>query len=302
MQPNIQTDAVSLPVTVEGIDDIVGRRRFPPIWRHSSFVVGAVILLVILILTIGASIFTKSDPILQDPNATFLSPSPAHLMGTDELGRDMFARVLYGGRWTIAVSVAAIVIATLIGTVIGLVAGYLGGLVETIVMRAIDLMLAFPGILLALSIATITGPGLTGMTVAIGVSLIPGTGRIIRGVTLQARQLGYVEAAYSLGAPHASILRRHILPNIMPQVVVLATTGLGIASLSVATLGFLGLGLQPPTPEWGSILNDGREYVTIAWWITLFPGAAISLYVIAVNLLGDGLGEILDPTISIGLR
>ncbi len=302
MQPNIQTDAVSLPVTVEGIDDIVHRRRFPPIWRHSSLVVGAVILLVILVLTIGASIFTKSDPILQDPNATFLSPSLAHLMGTDELGRDMFARVLYGGRWTIAVSVAAIVIATFIGTVIGLVAGYVGGLVETIVMRAIDLMLAFPGILLALSIATITGPGLTGMTVAIGVSLIPGTGRIIRGVTLQARQLGYVEAAYSLGTPHASILRKHILPNIMPQVVVLATTGLGIASLSVATLGFLGLGLQPPTPEWGAILNDGREYVTIAWWITLFPGAAISLYVIAVNLLGDGLGEILDPTISIGLR
>jgi ABC-type dipeptide/oligopeptide/nickel transport system permease subunit len=223
-------------------------------------------------------------------------------MGTDELGREMLARVLYGGRWTIAVSIVAILIATIIGTVIGLIAGYVGGLVDGVIMRTIDLLLAFPGILFALAIATITGPGLTGMTLAIGVSLIPGTGRIIRGVTLQTRELGYVEAAHSLGTAHGYILRRHILPNIMPQIVVLATTGLGIASLSVAALGFLGLGLQPPTPEWGAILNDGREYVTLAWWITLFPGAALSLYVIAVNLLGDGLSEILDPTISIGLH
>lgn len=306
MQSDIQAGAgagrrPAAPESADRIDE-TARRRLPAFWRHSSFVVGAAILIIILVMTIGAPIFTKSDPIAQDPNGTFLPPSAMHVMGADELGRDMLARVLYGGRWTIAVSIIAILIATIIGTVIGLFAGYLGGLVDSAIMRVIDLLLAFPGLLFALAIATITGPGLTGMTIAIGVSLIPGTGRIIRGVTLQARALGYVEAAHSLGASPAFILRRHILPNIIPQVVVLATTGLGIATLSVATLGFLGLGLQPPTPEWGAILNDGREYVTIAWWITFFPGAAISLYVIAVNLLGDGLSEILDPTISVGLR
>lgn len=305
MQSDIQamTDRRSTATdNADVIDETVARRPLPPLWKHTSFMVGAVILVLILVMTIFAPLIATSDPIAQDPNSTFLPPSAGHILGADQLGRDMLARVLNGGRWTIAVSIVATLIATSIGTVIGLAAGYLGGLVDSAIMRVIDLLLAFPGLLLALAIATITGPGLTGMTIAIGVSLIPGTGRIIRGVTLQARSLGYVEAAYSLGASPIFILRRHILPNIVPQVVVLATTGLGIASLSVATLGFLGLGLQPPTPEWGAILNDGSQYVSLAWWITFFPGTALSLYVIAVNLLGDGLSEILDPTISVGMR
>lgn len=302
MQPQINPEVVQ-PTAAEELDDVVSMRRpLPRFWRHTSLMVGAILLLIILIVTIGAPLFTSADPNAQNPDTTFLAPSGSYPMGADELGRNLFARVLYGGRWTIAASIIAILIATIVGTTIGLIAGYVGGLVDAVIMRAVDLLLAFPGILFALGLSTITGPGLTGMIIAIGVSLIPGTGRIVRGSTLQARNLGYVEAAHSLGASSTGILWRHILPNILPQVVVLATTGLGIASLSVATLGFLGLGLQPPTPEWGAILNDGREYITLAWWITFFPGAAISLYVIAVNLLGDGLREILDPTISIGLR
>ncbi|MDB5059761.1 MAG: binding-protein-dependent transport system inner rane component [Chloroflexi bacterium] len=302
MASEIQTDMSSN----EAIDALPQRafiwRRLPLIWRHSSLLIGGIILIILIILTVGAPIFTSSDPTAQDPNSPFLAPAAGHVMGTDALGRSLFARVLYGGRWTIAGSIAAITIATLVGTLIGLVAGYVGGLIDAAIMRGIDLLLAFPGILFALALATITGPGLTGMTIAIGVSLIPGTARIVRGLALQGRSLGYIEAAHSLGGSSWHIIWRHLLPNLLPQVVVLATTGLGIASLSVATLGFLGLGLQPPTPEWGAIINDGREYVTIAWWITFFPGMAMSLYVIAVNLVGDGLREILDPTLSIGLK
>jgi peptide/nickel transport system permease protein len=181
----------------------------------------------------------------------------------------------------------------------GMLAGYFGGLVDMVIMRLVDLLLAFPGLLLALTLATIFGPGLNGTVVAIGIAFIPGTARIVQGVTLQASNYMYVDAARVLGVPARAILLRHILPNVLAQVVVLATTGLGIATLSVAALGFLGLGLQPPTPEWGAILNEGRDYVTLAWWVTFFPGLMISLYVTSVNLIGDGLRELLDPTLAL---
>ncbi len=178
-------------------------------------------------------------------------------------------------------------------------AGFFRGIVDLVIMRIIDLMLAFPGLLLALTMATIFGPGLNGTVIAIGIVFIPGTGRIVQGVTLQASNNMYVEAARALGVSSTGIMWRHILPNVLAQVLVLATTGLGLATLSVAALGFLGLGLQPPTPEWGAILNEGRDYVTLAWWVTFFPGLMISLYVISVNLIGDGLRELLDPTLAL---
>lgn len=272
--------------------------RFPPFWRHVSLLVGLVIIGVILAGVLGAPLWTHYDPTLQNANVALQAPSLSHPFGTDEFGRDILSRVLYGGRWTILGSVVAVLIATVVGTWLGLIAGYYGGALDLIIMRVIDLLLAFPGILLALAIATIVGPGLIGVIVAIGIASIPGYGRVVQGVTLQARELMYVDAARALGVPSSGILRRHILPNVLSQVVVLATTGLGIATLSVAALGFLGLGLQPPTPEWGAILNDGRDYVTLAWWIAFFPGAAISLYVTAVNLMGDGVRELVDPTLT----
>lgn len=273
-------------------------RRFPPIWRHRSLMIGLVVAGAILIVTIFAPFFSPFNPILQNPNDTFLSPRWGHPFGTDQFGRDLVARVFYGGRYTIAGSVVAVMLATFVGTWLGLLAGYFGGLLDLVIMRLIDLLLAFPGLLLALTLATIFGPGLNGTVIAIGIAFIPGTGRIVQGVTLQASNFMYVDAARALGVPGRSIMWRHILPNVLAQVVVLATTGLGLATLSVAALGFLGLGLQPPTPEWGAILNEGRDYVTLAWWVTFFPGLMISLYVTSVNLIGDGLRELLDPTLA----
>lgn len=273
-------------------------RTFPPIWRHRSLLIGLIIVTIILIGTIFAPLFTGYNPTLQNPNDTFLSPRWGHPFGTDQFGRDLVSRVLYGGRNTIAGSIVSILIATVVGTWLGLLAGYFGGLLDMAIMRLIDLLLAFPGLLLALTLATIFGPGLNGTIIAIGIAFIPGTGRVVQGVTLQARNYTYVEAAHALGVSGRAIIWRHILPNVLAQVVVLATTGLGLATLSVAALGFLGLGLQPPIPEWGAILNEGRDYVTIAWWVTFFPGLAISLYVTSVNLIGDGLRELMDPTLA----
>jgi peptide/nickel transport system permease protein len=276
----------------------VSARRFPPFLRHTSLLVGLALVGIILLGVIGAPLWTHYDPVAADPNIPMQAPTHAHPFGTDQFGRDIFSRVLYGGRWTILGSVIAMLIATVVGTWLGLIAGYFGGVLDLVIMRVIDLLLAFPGILLALAIATIMGPGLVGVIIAIGVASIPGYGRVVQGVTLRARELMYVDAARVMGASSFSILLRHILPNVFSQVVVLATTGLGVATLSVAALGFLGLGLQPPTPEWGAILNDGRDYVTLAWWIALFPGAAITLYVTAVNLIGDGIAEQIDPTLK----
>ncbi len=273
-------------------------RTFPPIWRHRSLLIGMIVAVAILIVTIFAPLFSRYNPILQNPNDVFLSPRWGHPFGTDQFGRDMVARVFYGGRNTIVGSVVSVLIATIVGTWLGLLAGYVGGLLDMGIMRLVDLLLAFPGLLLALTLATIFGPGLNGTVIAIGIAFIPGTARIVQGVTLQARNFMYVEAAQALGASSATIIWRHILPNVLAQVIVLATTGLGLATLSVAALGFLGLGLQPPTPEWGAILNEGRDYVTLAWWVAFFPGLMISLYVTSVNLIGDGLRELLDPTLA----
>lgn len=273
-------------------------RTFPPIWRHRSLLIGLIIVTVILIVTIFAPFFTHYNPVVQDPTDSLLSPRLSHPFGTDQFGRDVLARAFYGGRNTIVGSVVSVLIATVVGTWLGMTAGYFGGILDMIIMRLIDLLLAFPGLLLALTLATIFGPGLNGTVIAIGIAFIPGTGRIVQGVTLQASKYNYVDAARALGVPSLSIMRRHILPNVFAQVVVLGTTGLGIATLSVAALGFLGLGLQPPTPEWGAILNEGRDYVSVAWWLTLFPSLMISSYVTSVNLIGDGLREILDPTLA----
>lgn len=292
----IETVGASLATEAQVIHRPV--RTFPPIWRHRSLLIGLIVAVAILIVTIFAPLFSPYNPILQNPNDTFLSPRWGHLFGTDQFGRDLVARVFYGGRNTIAGSVVSVLIATLVGTWLGLLAGYVGGFLDLVIMRLIDFLLAFPGLLLALTLATIFGPGLNGTVIAIGIVFIPGTARIVQGVTLQASNYMYVEAARALGVPGTAIMRRHILPNVLAQVVVLATTGLGLATLSVAALGFLGLGLQPPTPEWGAILNEGRDYVTLAWWVTLFPGLMISLYVTSVNLIGDGLRELLDPTLA----
>lgn len=265
--------------------------------RNASLVTGVVIAVIIILMSVGAPFITHYDPTAQDPNSIFLPPSPHHIMGTDQFGRDLFSRVLYGGRYTMVASFLAVCIGLILGSSSGVIAGFFGGAVEMVIMRTMDLLLAFPGILLALAITTILSPGLVSAVVAIGAASIPTYARVLQAATLRVRGLPYVDAARALGVSRAGIIWRHIVPNVLSQIVVLGTVWLGTATLWVAALGFLGLGLQPPTPEWGSILNSGRDYITLAWWISVFPGVLIALYVIGVNLIGDGLRDVLDPSL-----
>ncbi len=274
--------------------DLPPRRRWR--WlRHRNLVAGGAVFLFLMLLSFGAPLFTHANPLSVHPLATLQKPSLQHLFGTDELGRDLFSRVLYGGRYTILASLAAMALGVVAGSLIGLVAGIAGGWVDMVLMRAMDLILAFPGILPALAITTILGPSYLNLILAIGFSSAPGYARIVEAGALQVKQLVYVEAAESAGSSRWHIIRKHVLPNVFSLIVVAASTGLGLTVLAVAALGFLGLGVQPPTPEWGSILNEGRQNIMLAWWISLFPGILITLYVIAVSIMGDGLRDLLDP-------
>jgi ABC-type dipeptide/oligopeptide/nickel transport system permease subunit len=266
--------------------------------RHRSLAAGIVICSALLLLIISAPLLTSMDPNAQDPTTTFATPSAQHPMGADAFGRDLFSRVLYGGRTTIVASICVVVLGAVIGSTIGLIGGYFGGATGFVIMRLVDLLLAFPGILLALAVTAILGPGLWNGVIAIAAILVPVYARLVEGATAEVRHLPYVDAAVTLGAGPWRIILRHILPNVASGIIVLTTTWLGIAALWITALGFIGLGVQPPTPEWGAILNDGQNYITLAWWITVFPGIFLSLFVIGVNLIGDGLRDELDPTLA----
>ncbi|MGX1740091.1 ABC transporter permease [Bosea sp. NPDC055353] len=268
--------------------------------RHRSLSLGLVICTMLAFLAFVLPLFITVDPVAQDPMATFSPPTAVHLMGTDAFGRDLLARVLIGARTTMIASLSVVLLGALAGTTVGIVAGYVGGAVGFGIMRLIDLLLAFPGILLALTVTAILGPGLVNGVLAIAVILVPVFARLVEGATVEVRGLPYVEAARCAGASQARIILRYILPNVMSGIIVLTTTWLGIAALWVTALGFIGLGVQPPTPELGAILNDGQNYITLAWWITVFPGLFLSLFVVGVNLVGDGLRDELDPTLNRG--
>ncbi|HEV7259610.1 MAG TPA: ABC transporter permease [Bosea sp. (in: a-proteobacteria)] len=268
--------------------------------RHRSLSVGLVICTVLMLLAFALPLFITIDPVAQDPMATFSPPTATHLMGTDAFGRDLLARVLIGARTTMLASLSVVLLGALAGTTVGLVAGYVGGAVGFGIMRLIDLLLAFPGILLALTVTAILGPGLVNGVFAIAAILVPVFARLVEGATVEVRNLPYVEAARCAGASTPRIILRYILPNVMSGIIVLTTTWLGIAALWITALGFIGLGVQPPTPELGAILNDGQNYIMLAWWITVFPGLFLSLFVVGVNLVGDGLRDELDPTLNRG--
>ncbi len=265
--------------------------------RHRSLATGVLITGLLLLVLAAAPLLTSADPNSQDPMLSFSVPSWEHLMGADAFGRDLFARVLYGGRTTILASLCVVLLGGVAGTTLGVIAGYAGGVVGFVIMRLVDLMLAFPGILLALAVSAVLGPGLENGVLAIAVVLTPIYARLVEGATAEVRHLPYVDAAVTLGAGAPRIILTHILPNVSPGIIVLTTTWLGIAVLWIAALGFIGVGVQPPLPEWGAILNDGQNYITLAWWITVFPGVFLALLVIGVNLIGDGLRDQLDPTL-----
>ncbi len=263
--------------------------------RNRSAVVGAVVLAIIVLLAILAPVIAPYDPIAQDPSAIRAGPSREHLFGADNFGRDVFSRVLYGGRKSLPVGLVAVAIAAVLGVATGLVAGYYGRWIDTLTMRCVDLMLAFPGILLAMALVAILGTSLSNLMLAVGIAAIPEYTRVVRGSVLSAREAEYVTAARVCGAQGRTIIVRHILPNILPPVIVLATLGIAGAIILGSTLSFLGLGIKPPTPEWGNMLSDGRSMMRHYWWVSFFPGLAIMLTVLAINLLGDGLRDALDP-------
>jgi peptide/nickel transport system permease protein len=229
-----------------------------------------------------------ADRILQAPNMI-------NWLGTDYFGRDIFSLVVYGARDSLLIGFSSVAIGVLVGVLLGTLAGYIGGILDTIIMRLIDILMTIPGVLLALAIAAALGPGLMNIIIAISVSAIPGYARVMRGQMVSLRSRGYVEASRSLGASGIRIVLKHILPNAVSPILVMATLGLGTAILTGAGLSFLGLGVINEIPDWGALLSQGRGYLTVAWWICTFPGLAITLFVLAINIIGDDLRDRFDP-------
>jgi peptide/nickel transport system permease protein len=273
-------------------------RRASVTWRifvrNRGALVGGMILLGWIVAALFASRFAPYDPLgLVAPSRQ--PPSMAHLMGTDLLGRDILSRLIFGARLSLAIGLISAAIGVTGGSLIGLVAGYYGGRLDAALMRVVDAMLAFPGLLLALVVIASLGPGLTNVMLAVGVSSVPLYARLVRASCLTIRELEYVQAARALGGLDRRIIVRHILPNVLGPLVVLSTLQVGSAILVGSALSYLGMGAQPPTPEWGLMTSDGQPYLANAWWISTFPGFAIFSAAMAVNLLGDGLRAALDP-------
>ena len=267
--------------------------------RSRNVVLGSVVLSIIIVMAVLAPVITPYDPAVVAPMSSLRAPDAEHLFGTDNVGRDIFTRVLYGGRLSLTVGLISVAIACSIGTLLGITAGYYGGVVDTIIMRLVDVTLAFPGILLALTIVAVLGKSLPNVMIAVGISTIPMFARVVRGSTLSVKQLDYIVAARALGCSSPRIIFLHILPNVVTPIIVIATNGIAGAIITGAALSFLGLGAQPPTPEWGIMLAEGRMYLRAAGWVTTFPGLAIMVTVLAINLLGDGLRDVLDPRLKV---
>jgi peptide/nickel transport system permease protein len=263
--------------------------------RYPLGVVGGALIALLVLVALFAPLLAPFDAETGDFLSTSSPPSGEHPLGTDQLGRDVLSRILFGARISLQVGVVAVAIATAIGTVVGLVSGYLGGWVDMIIQRVLEVMQAFPGLVLALALVAGLGPDIKNVMIAVGIATSPSLARIVRASVLSITQNTYIEAARSVGASGSGIVIRHVLPNVAAPIIVVATAGLGGAILVEASLSFLGLGPPPPAPSWGSMLNDSRLAVGAAWWSAVFPGLAISLAVFGFNLLGDALRDAWDP-------
>ncbi len=277
------------------------RRRFRTVrklFRHRSFVIGLAVVLLLVLAAIIGPMLTGVDPTSMRIRNRFKPPSEAFLFGTDQFGRDVLTRVLHGARLSLAIGLSVAMLSGLVGSAIGIAAGYFRRL-DSLLMRCMDALLAFPAILLAIGISAALGPQTTSVIVALSVAYVPRTARITRASTLVIREMEYMEAARLAGGSHLRMIFRHILPNCMGPLVVQLTFVFAYAILAEAALSFLGIGPPPPAPSWGNIIAEGRDYSIEAWWIMLFPGIAISLAALGMNLLGDGLRDVLDPRLKV---
>ncbi|HVX30015.1 MAG TPA: ABC transporter permease [Nitrolancea sp.] len=274
------------------------REMLYAIRRSSSATVGLVLVLALIVIALSAPIIAPSDPIKPDFMAIDQAPSSQHLLGTDQLGRDILSRIIYGARLSLLLGIGSVMLGAVTGIPMGLLAGYRGGWIDDVCMRVIDILLAFRLLLLSIAIVAFLGASLLNVVIAIGVSLFATFTRLTRGEVLSAKGVDYVEAAEAAGATSVRIMFRHVLPNIAGPLLVYATLRLGTAILAEASLSFLGLGASPPTPTWGLMVKEGLGEIRSAWWTTATPGFAIMVTVLAFNLLGDGLRDALDPRLA----
>lgn len=294
MQRAIATPA-SQPLIAQGRSRSLNgdaARRFT---RNRVAVAGLVVLLLIIAVAIFAPLLALHDPTELFYRHKLEAPNGFFLLGTDSLGRDIYSRLVYGARISLPTGIVAVGIALLFGVPMGIAGGYFGGRVDTVIMRACDVILAFPGILFAIWLIAIFGSNLRNVMIAVGLFSVPGFARVVRASVLSVKEMDYITAERAIGAGVGRIITRHILPNVLQPLIVLSSLRVASAMLAAAGLSFLGLGVQPPTPEWGAMLNEGRAYVGSAWWVAFFPGFAITLTVLATNMFGDGLRDALDP-------
>lgn len=297
-------DSKSIPKTIPSPDlfsdepeDRKSRRQraWHQLKRSRLAIPGGVIVVIFIVVAIFAPLLAPSDPYKNDLTQTLITPCAEHWFGTDELGRDILSRIIYGARLSLLEGLFSVFLAMLIGVPMGILSGFVGGKTDTVIMRFIDILLAFPGVLLAVAIISILGPSLINAMIAVGVYTVPMFARLARGSTLAVKEEPYVEACRASGMSNFRILYRHIYPNISAHLYVMATLRVAIAILTAASLSFLGLGAQPPSPEWGAMLSNGRNYLLIAPHLVVFPGLAIILLVLGLNLFQDGLRLALDP-------
>ena len=282
--------------SLEDADEILtGAGVLRRLLRDRLAVVGLVLVTLFTLAALLAPVLAPHDPNAVDAIERLAPSSWDHPLGTDELGRDTFSRILYGARWSVGTAAAATLVIMTIGVVVGTLAGYFGGLLDTLIMRVVDVLLAFPSFVLYLAILGTLGPGLRNLMIALVVITWDEYARVVRGLVLSLRERGFVRASLALGASDRRLMVRHILPNVVPPVVVLASLQTGKLILALAALGFFGLGVQPPTPEWGTMINQSRLFLQTSPVLMIWPGLAISLTVLGFNLLGDGLRDVLDP-------
>lgn len=269
--------------------------------RNFAFTAGLLLTLALVICAVLAPVLAPHDPV-QPLGPRLEAPSDANPLGLDELGRDVLSRIVWGARVSLRVGFSVVILASLVGVTLGAISGYFGGIVDVIIMRLCDILLAFPGILLAIALVAVLGPSLNNVILALAIIGWVGYARLVRGQVLKVREMEFVTAAKAMGAKSPRVIALHVLPNVINPVIVMATLGLAGSILAEAALSFLGLGVQPPTPSWGAMLTYGRQYLGLANHLTIFPGAAIMAAVMGLNFLGDGLIDALDPKLSKEIR